>query len=60
MKILLSTEEGYSKDKTPGSRKRMDGRKLVFTFSGNDAPLKAARAIIQKYGITMKDILGEQ
>jgi hypothetical protein len=56
MKILLSTEEGYTKDKTRANRKRKEGAKMFLHFSGDDAPVKAVRALIQKYGVTLEQI----
>jgi antitoxin component HigA of HigAB toxin-antitoxin module len=59
MKIYLSTEEGYSKDKNPESRKRYQDKKYFLHFTGDDAPVKAVRALIQKYGITRDQIAEE-
>jgi len=58
MRIFLTTEEGYPKNNSAEGRKRVQGRKYFLQFSGNDAPIKAVRALIQKYGITY-DQLGE-
>ena len=52
MKILLSTEEGYPKDKTPGSKKKHSEKKYFLTFTGPDAPVKAIKALKQMHGIT--------
>jgi hypothetical protein len=56
VKILLSTVEGYRKDNTLESKKKFSERPLHFTFTGNDAPLKTVRAIMQKYGITKEEL----
>lgn len=56
MKVFLSTREGYSKDLTPQSKKRYADKGLTLQFSGNDAPVKAVRALMQKYGITVEDL----
>lgn len=56
MKILLSTVEGYRKDNTLQSKKRFEGRPIHLTFTGNDAPVKAVRAMMEKYGITKEDL----
>ncbi len=51
MKILVSTVEGYRKDNTIQSKKRFADRPVHFQFTGDDAPEKAVRAMVQKYGI---------
>jgi hypothetical protein len=56
MKILLTTQEGYQKDQSVRSKKRGEDRRLFFNFNGDDAPLKAVRAIMQKYGIKKEDL----
>ena len=56
MKILLSTSEGYMKNNTLESKRKLKSKMIAFTFSGPDAPVKAARALIQKYGITPEEL----
>jgi hypothetical protein len=56
MKILLSTFEGWPKDKKPENKKKFEDKRNYLTFSGADAPVKAARALIQKYGITPEEL----
>ena len=51
MKITISTVEGYRKDNTTQSKKRFADRPVHFQFTGDDAPEKAVRAMVQKYGI---------
>jgi len=54
--VTLSTVEGYPKDKTPSAKKRFSSKPLHFSFSGDDAPLKAVKALMQKYGIEVDDL----
>jgi hypothetical protein len=54
--ILLSTIEGYPKDNTIQSKKRNKDRNIHFTFTGPDAPTKAVKAIMQKYGIQKEEL----
>jgi hypothetical protein len=56
MKIFLSTREGYMKDLTPESKRNHKNKGLDLSFTGEDAPLKAARALIEKYGIRIEDL----
>lgn len=56
MKMLLSTQEGYPKDHTDHSKKRHHEKQknnFHIHFSGDDAPIKMAKAIIQKFGIPL-------
>jgi hypothetical protein len=49
--------EGYAKNNTPQAKKKFfNERKVPMTFNGNDAPLKAVRAMMQKYGIRVEDL----
>ena len=56
MKILLSTSEGFPKDKKAINKKRFSNKPIYFLFNGDDAPIKAVRAIMQKYGITKEEL----
>lgn len=56
MKILLTTIEGYRKDNTLESKKKHADRPFRLNFNGTDAPLKAVRAMMQKFGITKEDL----
>lgn len=62
MKILLSTYEGYPKDRSVQNKKKfLDKNGVLYRngflhFSGNDAPVKAAKALIEKYGITPEEL----
>lgn len=56
MKILLSTMEGFPKDNSPSSKRFKERHKMNMNFNGNDAPLKAVRAIMEKYGITKEEL----
>lgn len=58
MKMLLTTEEGFPKDKTPKSKKKFNDGKTFLTFSGNDAPLKMVKTLMKKYGIS-RDQIGD-
>jgi hypothetical protein len=55
-KIELSTSEGYRKDKSPESKKRHRDRAIHLTFSGNDAPIKAIHAMMQKFGVRKEEL----
>lgn len=55
-KIILSTVEGYRKDNTVESKRRFSNHFLHFSFTGNDAPKKAIRALMEKFGITKDEI----
>ena len=54
--IQLSTVEGYRKDNTLQSKKKFSNRPLHMVFTGNDAPIKTIRAIMQKFGIVKEDL----
>jgi hypothetical protein len=56
VRIELSTSEGYRKDKSPESKKRYRDRSIRLTFSGNDAPVKAIHAMMQKFGISKEEL----
>lgn len=56
MKILLTTQEGWLKDQKPATRKARENRLINFTFTGNDAPVKTVRALMEKYGITKDEL----
>lgn len=63
MKIFLSTLEGYAKNSTDNSQKKFRNRNDVpfkngfLHFSGNDAPVNAARAIMDKHGVSVNELL---
>jgi hypothetical protein len=55
MKMLLSTQEGYPKDRTDQNKKKFrekQNNNFHIHFSGNDAPVKMVKALMQKFGIT--------
>lgn len=52
----VSTAEGYTKDHNERARRRAKEKVLHFTFTGNDAPLKTVKAIMQKYGISKEEL----
>jgi hypothetical protein len=54
--IHLSTVEGYRKDNTLASKKKFSNRPVHMVFTGNDAPAKMVRAVMQKYGLTVEDL----
>jgi hypothetical protein len=56
MKILLTTKEGYSKDRTPQNKKRFMKDEQFLVFNGDDAPIKAVKALCEKYGIKPEHI----
>jgi hypothetical protein len=55
-RATVSTAEGYVKDHNERSRQRAKEKVLHFSFTGNDAPLKTVKAIMQKYGIAKEDL----
>lgn len=55
--IYLTTIEGHTKDRTSTAcKKAFEEKKFNLQFSGKDAPIKAVRAIMQKYGIKIEDL----
>ena len=56
MKIHLTTEEGYPKDKAPGNPRHHRERAFHLVVTGDDAPVKAVQAIMQKYGVTKEEL----
>lgn len=50
MKIRMFIEDGREKKITPKAKG------IPSTFAGNDAPLKAARYLVQKYHITEDEL----
>ena len=59
MKVLLTTQEGWMRNKTHKSKEENKKKNMYLVFSGDDAPIKAVRALIQKYGITPEEIQGD-
>lgn len=52
----VSTSEGYLKDQDPRTKRKAKERVLHFTFTGNDAPVKTIKAIMDKFGISKDDL----
>lgn len=54
--VMVTTREGYAKDQTPEERKRKYDSDFKIFFTGNNAPVKAVRAIMEKFGISKEEI----
>jgi hypothetical protein len=56
VKIMISTREGYTKDQSDKSKKDARERDFRLFFSGNNAPVKAIKAMMEKFGVRKEDI----
>ena len=56
MKVFLSTVEGRPAKDREHRRGGRDSRPIHLVFHGDDAPVKAARALVQKFGISPEEL----